>query len=495
MRARRLTAGLATTVLLGSLLACSADDSSTPAADPSPTNQAGTATPSGGGGDVKEEYAAAVSEPVEDSVYPDIGDPSVDALHYDLTLEWDPDARTLTGAEELTFRSTGDADHVQLDLEPQLEVSAVQVDGADAEFSHDDKNLVVSGDFTADEQYVMTIAYSGSPEPVEAPTTRSDFSTTGFTVTEDGSAWTMQEPYGAYSWYAVNDQPADKAFYDFTLRSTAPYVGVANGELTSNQVLDGTSINDWHLDSVVSSYLVTVAFGKYKMTLDSPRAASRCPTGSRPAPRRSTSTAWRSPRTRWTGWSRSSGPYPWSSLGMLLVDSNSGMETQSMITLGDTDYTTQKDTIVHEIVHQWYGDRVTPDDWRDLWMNEGMAMYLQFVWQSETNGIPLDQILRPGREDRAAVAPRQRPAGGLRPEDLRRDPGLLRPRADVGRDPPPRRRRDVLGDGEGLAGVGQGRDRQPRRVPAVDRGADRRRAVRPLRRLAAGEAVAQVRLI
>jgi aminopeptidase N len=50
--------------------------------------------------------------------------------------------------------------------------------------------------------------------------------------------------------------------------------------------------------------------------------------------------------------------------------------------------------ILHEIVHQWYGDQVTPSDWSDLWMSEGMAMYLQFVWQAEDSGTPLKQILR-----------------------------------------------------------------------------------------------------
>ena len=35
----------------------------------------------------------------------------------------------------------------------------------------------------------------------------------------------MQEPYGAYSWYAVNDQPSDKALYDFTITAPAPMVG------------------------------------------------------------------------------------------------------------------------------------------------------------------------------------------------------------------------------------------------------------------------------
>ena len=54
------------------------------------------------------------------------------------------------------------------------------------------------------------------------------------------------------------------------------------------------------------------------------------------------------------------GPYPWSSLGILLVDSSSGMETQTMITLGNTDYTTSPEVLVHEIAHQWYGDRSRP---------------------------------------------------------------------------------------------------------------------------------------
>ena len=31
---------------------------------------------------------------------------------------------------------------------------------------------------------------------------------------------------------------------------------------------------------------------------------------------------------------------------------------------------------VHEAAHQWFGSRVTPADWRDLWLSEGMATYL-----------------------------------------------------------------------------------------------------------------------
>lgn len=32
----------------------------------------------------------------------------------------------------------------------------------------------------------------------------------------------------------------------------------------------------------------------------------------------------------------------------------------------------------HEIVHQWFGNLVTPSTWSDMWMNEGLATYLQY---------------------------------------------------------------------------------------------------------------------
>jgi len=88
------------------------------------------------------------------------------------------------------------------------------------------------------------------------------------------------------------------------------------------------------------------------------------------------------------------GRYPFPTLGVLVVPSNSAMETQSMVTLGDSRYTLTRDVIVHEIAHQWYGDTVTPDDWSDLWMNEGMATYLaEGSWTSDHGRKSLNQIL------------------------------------------------------------------------------------------------------
>ena len=107
------------------------------------------------------------------------------------------------------------------------------LDGEEVDAQHNGKDLVVNAPVKADQKYALVVTYSGTPEPAQAPTTRTDFTTTGWTVDDDGEVWTMQEPYGAYTWYPVNDQPSDKAFYDFTITAPGDWVGVANGQLQS----------------------------------------------------------------------------------------------------------------------------------------------------------------------------------------------------------------------------------------------------------------------
>ena len=385
-------------LLLAGCTAGSEDSVPPPADTTSPTVAAtsGTVQPATDDSEVATDdpsLDAALSTPVEDRVYPQVGDPGVDALHYDLDLAWTPDSETLTAVETLVFRATSDAEEFRLDLGQALDVSSVTVDDDDASYDHEGKDLVVHAPVTADRRYTLVVRYAGSPRPVSAPTTRSDFSTLGWTVTDDGGAWTMQEPFGAYSWYAVNDQPSDKALYDFTISVPSPMVGVANGTLDSRETSDGTTVTRWHLDEPAASYLTTIAIGDFRMVRDRsdsgvpitywvPGNQPRLVRGLRPT---ADELDWIEDRL---------GPYPFSSLGVVLVDSRSGMETQSMITLGITDYTTSPEVIVHEMVHQWYGDEVTPSDWRDLWMSEGMAMYLQGLWQAEHYGIPARDVLR-----------------------------------------------------------------------------------------------------
>lgn len=378
----RLAPALAAGTLLLAGCTSGADDGPPAAPEAAPTS-----TPSAALG-----AARGLSSPVEDRVYPDVGDPGVDALHYDLTLDWTPDTRRLAAVETLRFRATADAASFQLDLAQRLEVTSVRLAGADASYDHRGKDLVVREPVRADRRYTVRIEYAGTPGPVPAPTSRNDFDSTGWTVTDDGGVWTMQEPYGAYTWYAVNDQPSDKALYSFTISVPSPWVGVANGELVSRTERDGDTVTEWELDEPASSYLVTVAIGDLTVTPD--KSSVDVPISYwTPPGRRDLLDALRAAPAALAWVEDRLGPYPFDTLGFVLVDSRSGMETQTMITLGTTEYATSPEVLVHEIAHQWYGNAVTPADWRDVWMNEGMAMYLQGVWTSEHRGMPLDALM------------------------------------------------------------------------------------------------------
>ncbi len=375
------------------------------AEEPVPTSQAAQQQR-----EVPEEWEAARSEPVEDSVYPAVGDPGVDALHYGLDLAWDPDDRRLTGKATVTLRATAEAEEsgeLRLDLGAPLEVDEVRLDGNEASYAHAGKDLVVTAEVVEDEVHELTVRYAGTPRPVRAPTTRRDYSTLGWTVSEAGDVWTMQEPFGAYSWYPVHDHPSDKAFYDVEIRAPEPMLGVSNGELTERSTAGGVTSTHWSLDSPAASYLVTIAIGDYEVTEGESESGvpltSWVLRGDR-AGRRALEVvpdalSWAEQRL---------GPYPFDSLGVVLVDSESGMETQTMITLGRTGYVRSAPVILHEIVHQWYGDLVTPTDWRDLWMNEGMAMYLQLVYEAQRQGVGIDAVMR----DAAAREPAMRREAG-----------------------------------------------------------------------------------
>lgn len=359
----------------------------------------------------------AISTPVEDSVYPTVGDPGVDSLHYGLALDWQPSTKTLTGEATLSFRAAASADSFQLDLIPELSVSAVTVNGSEVEFTHAGKDLVVAAPVAQDETYSAEISYAGTPQPVAAPTSRSDIGNLGWHITDTGETWTMQEPFGAYSWYPVNDQPADKAFYDFTLTVPSPMVGVANGELLSREDEGGVTTTTWSLDEPAASYLSTVAFGDYVMEEDTSDSGIPItywiPTAS---PEAGEDLRALAPLLTWA--EERLGTYPFSTLGIVLVDSESAMETQTMITLGNNSYIRSKEIVLHELIHQWYGDQVTPTDWRDVWMNEGMTMYLQGVYEAEQEGRTVNAKMREWAEYEVSARAADGPPGDYDPAEF-----------------------------------------------------------------------------
>jgi aminopeptidase N len=357
------------------------------------------ALPSGAAGAVPTDDRA-VSTPVEDAYYPAKGDPTVDALHYGLDLTWLRRSRELRGVATIRLRATRADDSITLDLSRRLRVTAVRVDGTPAGYTHDGNHLVVATPVEADERLALQVTYRGTPGTSRGPASRPDVARLGMRVTGDGQLWTMQQPFGAFTWYPVNDHPSDKALYDVRVSAPGRWVGVSNGELSRRRTTGGRTVTRWTNRDPMSSYLVTLAVGPYRVHRQ---------TGPHDLP----ITYWvprgrdgllkpllRTPAAlRWL--ERRLGPYPFDRVGIVVTPGASAMETQTMVTLGRRNYGLGRfhvgSVVVHELAHQWWGDAVTPSQWRDLWMSEGMATYLHARWED-------DHSDRPGTEWRRVVS-------------------------------------------------------------------------------------------
>ncbi|QWZ07885.1 M1 family metallopeptidase [Nocardioides panacis] len=334
---------------------------------------------------------ASTTDRHADSVYPSVGNPGVDVLDYGLHLRWQPRTRTLAGVARVRLVPARDG-RFRLDLSGRLAVSRLAVTDrrtgrpVASTSRHAGRHLDVSAPgLVAGSTYDVVISYRGRPGPTPAPSSRGDMAGLGWQTTRDGQAWAMQEPYGAFTWYPVNDHPSDKATYRVALDVPRRWVGVSNGRLDSRRVRHGRTLTHFTNRDPMASYLMTVAIGPYV------RATQTGPHGlplsywvprAHPeylVPLRATPAALRWLESRL-------GPYPFDRAGVVVTPSDSAMETQTLVTFGARNYRFGtrgvRQTVVHELAHAWYGDTVTPDDWSDLWMNEGMAMYVEALFST-----------------------------------------------------------------------------------------------------------------
>ncbi len=252
-----LTSGLAAALALGAALA-GGPAAGAPAPAPAPAPAASTSP-------VPARWAAAVSTPRADPYYPAKGDPRLDALHYRLDLSWAPRRRLLHGTTTLVFRATTDTRRVRLDLGRPLEVTEVSLDGSTVRADHPGNHLVVRAGATlaADSVHRLVISYHGSPRPVSGPATRDDVARVGWRTEADGQVWTMQEPYGALTWFPVSDHPSDKAFYDARVSVPRKWTGIFNGTLRHTKRTAHRTVTRWRLHDPAAAYLVTLAIGDY----------------------------------------------------------------------------------------------------------------------------------------------------------------------------------------------------------------------------------------
>jgi aminopeptidase N len=327
-----------------------------------------------------------------DPYYPKYGNGGYDVSHYDLKLGYDPTARHLAGTATITAIATQNLSRFDLDL-TGLTVSAVTVDGAKATYARSGPELQITPAHGLPQRRAFTVAvtYAGRPKTVNGSPVVFG-AAYGWIYTTDG-AFVGDEPNGASTWFPSNDHPSDKATFSFKITVPSDRKVVANGDLVGQKAGGASTGNatttfDWNETSPMATYLATIGIGRWTFALS--RTPGGIPQFVAFDPSLAGQVAARK-NAQLTGqvtdyWATKFGPYPFTSTGAI-IDNVPGigfsLETQTRPLYG---FAPDPNTLSHELAHQWFGDSVSVQTWRDIWLNEGFATFAANLWTEHTGG-------------------------------------------------------------------------------------------------------------
>jgi aminopeptidase N len=311
--------------------------------------------------------------------------------HVDLAIEVFPDTQRIEGVGTLTLRTKTAQRRLLIDLDKNLPVAAVSLDGKPLKpgaWSNPEGRLAITLPRTmrAGDRAVVRIAYGGTPHvAVRAPW-------------DDGLVWaltpgerkpwvaTTAEGYGCDLFWPCLDFPAGEPDrVDLHITVPKGLKAPANGVFVRMDTLaDGRTTWHWKARSP-NPYSVAVdiaPFEEVSATYQS-RFGPKIPMHYWYLPGRTARAkalfAEFAPTLDF--FEEVIGPYPWYDEKVGVVETpHLGMEHQTINAYGNNYKKTASgfdEIFQHELAHEWFGNQMSAANWDDYWLHEGYAQYMQ----------------------------------------------------------------------------------------------------------------------
>lgn len=243
--------------------------------------------------------------------------------------------------------------------------------------------IPVTGIVAGDTQYVR-VYYHGTP--ISDPDWGGYFFTDDFAFNV-GVGMSMIPPTIGRVWFPCLDDFKNKATYTFHIRTDADKRAICNGVLTDSLTLpDQTRIWKWELPYPIATYVTACAVGNFLLYKDTVHGLERII----PIEIYSPASVYNNIPATFVNlkaavhiFENLYGPYVWQRVGYTIVPFTQGaMEhvdniCYPMFAVNGT--LAYESLMIHEFVHMWFGNQLTPSGPEQLWLKEGFAVYSEII--------------------------------------------------------------------------------------------------------------------
>jgi aminopeptidase N len=322
-----------------------------------------------------------------------------DVLRYDLNITINPKEKSITGYNDITFKTVETTSTIQVDLFENMQVDSIIYQNKKLNYSREFNAVFINFPNPIQKEVTeksIRFYYSGKPTIARHAPWDGGFV---FKQDNNGKDWigVAVQGTGASLWYPVKDTQTDEPDYGATVKVAVPngLMNVSNGRfLGSEDLKNGYTRWDWEVKNPINTYDITVNVGDYVLLHENYKGLDLDYYVLRDNEAKA-KVHFEEVKPMMDCFQSKFGEYPFKSDGYKLVETSYlGMEHQSAVAYGNkylkgylgsdlsgTGVGLSFDfIIIHETGHEWFGNSITSKDIADMWIHEGFTQYTEIVY-------------------------------------------------------------------------------------------------------------------
>jgi aminopeptidase N len=219
----------------------------------------------------------------------------------------------------------------------------------------------------------------------------------GSELTNDLQIWTQGQGRYTSNWFPSFDDVNEKMIFNLSISYDSRYQVVSNGQLVEKTIKDYTTNWQYKMENPMSSYLLMLAVGNYKVHSMRSRSGIHLELYIGEKDQDKWESSYQNSVQIFNFLEKQIGvKYPWKVYKQVPVRDflYAGMENTSAtifsrryvvdsIGFQDRAYT---NIDAHELAHQWFGDLITAKSSKHHWLQEGFATYYALLAERELRG-------------------------------------------------------------------------------------------------------------